>query len=245
MNISSLKQESRFELALSLREPAFMLPTLIFPAMFYIFFGLLFNQGGQMPAHLMVTYGVFGIMGPALFGFGANIAMDRDKGWLAIKSVTPMSPLQLILAKLFSAGIFAGLVIITLFFLGAAFGDVVLNKGQWLTLTLLLLLGTIPFCALGLAVGFWVKGNAAIAILNLIYLPSAILSGLWFPINMFPAWLQGIANYLAPFHLSQLGLKILGLDVGKPIWFHITVLLISTAIFLGIAVAGYKRTKGE
>lgn len=245
MNLSSLKQESRFELALSLREPAFMLPTLTFPAMFYIFFGLLFNQGGQMPAHLMVTYGVFGIMGPALFGFGANIAMDRDKGWLAIKSVTPMPPLQLILAKSFSAAVFASLVILTLFFLGGAFGGVTLSKAQWLTLSALLLLGTIPFCALGLAVGFWVKGNAAIAILNLIYLPSAVLSGLWFPINMFPAWLQGFANYLAPFHLSQLGLKILNLDLGKPVWFHVLVLLISTAFFLVVAVAGYRKNQGE
>lgn len=245
MNILSLKKESFFELNLALREPAFIIPTLIFPLMFYVFFGLLFSQGGQMPTHLMVTYGVFGIMGPSLFGFGANIASDRDKGWLAIKYVSPMPPLQLILAKLFNAAIFASAVIFGLFILGAALGGVALEKSQWLSIAGLLILGTIPFCALGLAVGLWVKGSAAVAILNLIFIPSAILSGLWFPISIFPQWLQGVANFLPPYHLSQLGLKIINLDQGQSVFGHIAGLLIATAIFLFIAVIGYQKNRSE
>lgn len=247
-SISSLKKEFNLDFKMALREPAFIVPTLLFPLMFYVFFGLLFNKGGmggQMPTFLMVTYGVFGIMSPALFGFGASVAMDRDKGWLAVKQVSPMPPLQFMLAKLFSAMLFACAIIVGLFSLGALMGDVLLTKSQWLSLAGLLLIGTLPFCALGLAVGFLVKGNAAIAVLNLIYLPSAFLSGLWVPINYFPEWLQQVANVFPPFHLSQLGLKIIDMDIGQSTVVHISALLLSTIIFLAIAVWGYKRSQTE
>ena len=244
----SLKKEFSLDFNMSLREPAFIVPTLLFPLMFYVFFGLLFSQkgmDGQMPTFLMVTYGVFGIMSPALFGFGASVAMDRDKGWLAIKQVSPMPPLQFMCAKLFSAMVFACAIIVGLFCLGAIFGDVVLARSQWLSLAALLLVGTLPFCALGLAVAFLVKGNAAVAVLNLIYLPSAFLSGLWIPINYFPQWLQQVANIFPPFHLSQLALKIIDMDIGQSVAVHISALLFSTAVFLAIAVWGYKRSQTE
>lgn len=246
--IESLQYESKLEFMLAVREPAFIIPTLAFPLMFYVFFGLLFanvGAGENVAAYLMVTYGVFGIMGPALFGFGANVAMDRDKGWLAIKQVSPASPLQLLLAKMFCAVIFSISIVIGLFFLGAAFGHVALEKSQWILLAVILLLGAIPFCALGLAVGFWVKGSAAIAVVNLIYLPSAFLSGLWIPIQVFPEWLQKISLVLPPYHLSQLGLKVIERDLGQSTGLHILVLIAYTVIFLIIAKIGYKKSQGE
>ena len=117
-SMASLKKECALDFNMALREPAFIIPTLLFPLMFYFFFGLLFGQqgmNGQMPTFLMVTYGVFGIMSPALFGFGASVANDRDKGWLAVKQVSPMPPVQFMFAKLYSAMVFACAIIIGLF----------------------------------------------------------------------------------------------------------------------------------
>lgn len=242
--LDSLKKEFQLDFLMTMRDLGFVIPTLLFPIIFYIFFGLLFSRqglSGQMPTFLMVTYGVFGIMSPALFGFGASVAVDRDKGWFAIKQVSPMPAFQFVLAKLATALIFASVIIICLFLLGAVFGEVLLTKRQWISLACLLLFGTLPFCILGLAIGFWVKGNAAAAVLNLIYLPSAFLSGLWIPINYFPQWLQQLANIFPPFHLSQLGLKIIDMDVGQPVWVHIALLLSASIVFLLFALKGYKK----
>ncbi len=248
VSLNSMKKECRLDFLMLVREPGFILPTLLFPLVFYVFFGLLFGKSGlsgQMPTFLMVTYGVFGIMSPALFGFGASVAMDRDKGWMAIKQVSPMPPIQLLLAKIMSAIVFAAFIVFGLFFLGAAFGDVTLYKSQWLSLAVLLLVGTLPFCALGMAVGFWVKGSAAIAVVNLIYLPSAFLSGLWIPIKFLPEWLQQFAYVLPPFHLSQLGLKIIDLDIGGSLITHVLALLLFTLLCLWVAVLGYKKSQSE
>ena len=61
--------EAKTEFLKAFRMPAFSIPSLIFPVMFYVFFALVFNRGGmggQMPTYLLATYGVFGIMGPCL-----------------------------------------------------------------------------------------------------------------------------------------------------------------------------------
>ena len=57
------------------RLPAFSVPTLLFPLMFYALFGLLLpsKTGNAAPAHyLLATYGAFAVIGPALFGFGVG-----------------------------------------------------------------------------------------------------------------------------------------------------------------------------
>ena len=89
-----LQLETQTELLKTLRSPGFVIPSLAFPLMFYVFFGLLFNamggQPGQAAKYLMATYAVFGAIGPALFSFGADVATDKDKGILSLKKVSPM-----------------------------------------------------------------------------------------------------------------------------------------------------------
>jgi hypothetical protein len=72
--------------------------------------------------------------------------------------------------------------------------------------------GVLPFCAIGLMVGSFVSGQAAPAIVNVIYLPMAFLSGLWVPLQFLPKMVQGMAPLWPPFHLSQLAYAALGMD---------------------------------
>jgi len=245
ISLTSFKHEFVLDLKMSCRQPSFVLPTLLFPLLFYVFFGIFFSNlggGSQSSTYLMVSYGVFGIMSPALFGFGASVASERDQGWLALKQISPMPALQYILAKLLNSLIFSTVIVILLFTIAALFGGVVLTTSQWLGLAALLLLGSLPFCAIGLTVGFWVKSNSAVAILNLIFLPSAFLSGLAIPVFLFPSWLQQVANALPPYHLSQLGLKIIDMSLGQPLWLHVTALSSCLILFIFLAVAGYQRS---
>ena len=70
----------------------------------------------------------------------------------------------------------------------------------------------------------------------------AFLSGLWLPITMLPQWVQTLAQALPPYHLSQLCLNVIDQGLAHASWIHILVLVISTAIFLAIAMLGYKRS---
>ena len=237
--------EAKYELLRIARVPGFVIPTIVFPLMFYVFFGVLFGRGDAMKTatYLLATYGTFGIMSPALFGFGVGTAVERGLGWLRLKRATPMPPLAYFTAKLIAAIVFSLLVVLTLFVLGATAGNVVLESWQWLSLAGILVTGAVPFCAIGLAFGSWLGPQSAAPTVNIVYLLSSILSGLWIPIHMFPKAMHGFANVLPPYHLSQLGLKVIGMDQGGSVAFHLAALVGFTVAALVVAAAGFKRSR--
>lgn len=236
--------EARYQFLSVLREPGFAIPTLLFPLIFYLFFGVVMGAGSfsaATPTYMLATYSVFGIMGPSLFGFGAGLAIERDSGVLLLKRTTPMPAAAYLLAKVAMAITFGAAVVLGIFLLGAYGAGVVLYRWQWFALAGVVLAGVIPFCALGLAVGAWSKGRAAVAITNLVFLPMAMLSGLWIPITIFPAVLQDTANVFPAYHQAQLALKIIAMDGGQATLLHVSVLGVQSVALLAVAAFGFRR----
>jgi len=137
--------------------------------------------------------------------------------------------------------LFALIIVTLLSLLGALFGHVHLPAGTWFTLFLTLMLGTLPFCALGLAVGLRAGGQSSPAIINLIYLPMSILSGLWVPLHLFPHWLQAFAQVLPAYHLSRIALGIVHQGNGGSISAHLAYLAVFTGLCLFSALRGWRR----
>ena len=226
--------EARYEFLRLLRTPSFSLPTLLFPALFYLLFGVLLGarQGGDVAArYFLATYGVFGVMGVALFGFGVSVALDRERGLLALKRALPMPPAAYIQAKTAKAMIFADVVSVLLALIAAGLAGVSLSPWQWATLWLVNVLGVLPFAALGLWLGCLVGGEGAPAVINLVYLPMAFLSGLWLPLSMLPAVLSQLAPLWPAYHLAQIALRVVGKDAGQPLILHVAVLALVTVVF--------------
>jgi ABC-2 type transport system permease protein len=242
--------EIKYELLKALRMPAYSLPTILFPLVFYVFFGLVFGSrssgnGFHMALYLIATYGCFGVIGASLFGMGVTVAVERGQGWLQVKRTTPMPVSAYFGAKVAMAMVFSAAIVLGLFALGISFGNVHLTIAQALKLLGVLVAGSLTFCALGLAIGYFAGPNSAAPIANLIYLPTAFLSGLWIPIFMLPKPLQMLAYFLPPFHLSQIALDILGAGRGGSMLGHVAALLIATILFLAIAYAGWRRDEGK
>ena len=238
--------EAKYEFLKMLRMPAYALPAVTFPVMFYMLFGVMF--GGGRPAgsttiatYMLATYGAFGVIGSALFGFGVGVAVERGQGWMTLKRATPMPPLAYFFAKLVNAGMFAAIIVLLLSLAGVMFGGVRLAPGAWAQLVITLMLGSIPFCALGLALGYFAGPNSSPAIVNLAYLPLSFASGLWIPIEMLPPAIKAAAPWLPPYHLGQLALAAVGAGRGGAVWAHVLALLGFAAIGLGIALIGYRR----
>lgn len=238
-------REARHQFWATLRMPAFALPTLLFPTMFYVFFGLLFGKqgNGHVTTYMLATYGTFGVMAPALFGFGVGVAMERERGILAMKRVAPMPPMAYLFAKVAMAMLFAAVIVLMLFALGATLGQVRLPIGEWIGLALVLIFGALPFCALGLVVGVRVNGQASAAIVNLIYLPMAFLGGLWVPLQFLPHWLQQVAVALPTYHLAQLALRVIHLDAGGSAAVHVGYLLVFSVACLLAAMHGWRQIR--
>jgi len=240
--------ETKFEFLKQIRRPAYAIATLGFPLMFYAFFGLmsnLHNNGMSLATYLLATYGTFGVVGASLFGFGVSVALERGAGWLLLKRASPMPPLAYFTAKLISATAFSALVVALLFAMGALFGGVHLPALTWLALGGALVIGALPFCAMGLALGYLISPNSAVAVINVINLPMSFVSGLWLPVNVLPPTVRHIAPFMPAYHLGQLALGTIGAGGSQPWYLHVIVLLAFTAAALSVAAFAYRRDEGE
>ena len=107
------------------------------------------------------------------------------------------------------------------------------------------LAGSLPFSALGLAIGYFAGPNRRPGVINLIYLPMSFCSGLWVPYMFLPKVVKQIALALPPYHLSQLALGVVGAGNRNSAAMHWEVLLAFTLICLGVARIGFQRDQGK
>ncbi len=243
-------KEAKYEFLKNLRLRVYTISVITFPLMFYVLFGLVLNAkemiaGTGVPTYLIATYGTFGVMGASLFGTASGLASDRGLGWLQVKRASPMPPFAYFAAKVALSMIFSVVVVSLLLLLGILFGGVRLPFAETAKLLGTLVAGSLPFSAMGLAIGYFAGPNSAPAAINLIYLPLSFCSGLWVPYMFLPKLVRQIALALPPYHLSQLALGVVGAGRHEPASTHWEVLLAFTLICLGVARIGFQRDQGK
>lgn len=239
-------KEAKYEFLKNLRLRVYTASVLSFPLMFYILFGLVLNSkenfgGTHVPTYLIATYGTFGVMGASLFGTAAGLAADRGLGWLQVKRASPMPPFAYFAAKVVVSLIFSTMIVLALFGLGLGFGGVRMPVTDFARLLGTLVAGSLPFSAMGLALGYFTGPNSAPPTINLIYLPMSFCSGLWVPFMFLPKIVRQIALVLPPYHLSQLALGVVGAGTHESNATHWEALLAFTLICLGVARIGFQR----
>lgn len=239
-------KEAKYEFLKYLRLRVYTISVLSFPIMFYVLFGLVLNArqsiaGTRVSVYLIPSYGTFGVIAASLFATAAGLAADRGLGWLQVKRASPMPPFAYFTAKLFTSVVFSTVVVLSLFALGIAFGGVRMEVGQFARLFGTLVAGSIPFSAMGLALGYFTGPNSAPPTINLIYLPMSFCSGLWVPFMFLPKVVQKIALVLPPYHLSQLALGVVGSGTHESATGHWKILAAFTMICLGVARIGFQR----
>ena len=241
--------EAKTEFLKLVRMKVYSLSALLFPLMFYCFFGLAMGReqkgGNSLDAarYLLGTYGAFAIVSATLYALGVGVAVERGLGWLQVKRASPMPRAAYYIAKSVVSAAFGAIVVMLLFGLGAAFGGVRMPAGQWLLLGVTLLAGAVPFCALGLTIGGFAGPNSAPAAVNLTYMPLAFCGGLWIPFQFLPQSIRHIAPFLPTYHFGQLALRVLRFPTEGTVAVHVEALAAFTLVFAGLAWIGNSRER--
>jgi ABC-2 type transport system permease protein len=240
-----MRKEIRYEFLRMLRLRAFSLSVIGFPVMFYLLFGVA-NRHTEWARYLLASYSCFGMVGAALFGLGAGIAMERTQGWLELKQASPMPRMTYLLAKTVSCSAFAMIIVALLLVIGVTLGGVTMTAGEALRLAAITLGGVIPFASMGLFISFLVPATAGPGFINLIYLPMSFLSGLWMPISTLPHWIQKMAPALPTYHYAQLALNIFGYaQPGSSMLTHWEALIGFSCLMLGGAWLIFTRSEAK
>lgn len=212
----------------------------------YLLTLLLFDLGPG----LLVSIGVLGTLNLGLIGLGIATARERSQGWMRLKQASPMPPLAH----------FGGKVTITL--LGAAFfaaalllfaafaGHLQTGANGYLVSFMLLTLGVLPFCALGLVLAYAGGPNTAQTVITQVTFALIALAFLSL-FDIGSPTLSAVAqmiNTLSPaYHLAVLAIGVMDLPVLQrgPAWQHTAALLALTLVYLALAVVLYRRDEGR
>ena len=224
---------------------------LLLPIVFYAFIGI--GQANQVLQGTHVTFGayflgsmsVYSVANVMVFSFGISVANERGMKTDLLMRATPLPPVVYLLAKCINAIVFAALTLVVLFPFAYIAAGVRLEADQWLTLASRVLLGSIPFIALGFAIGYLSGPNSAVAVVNLIYLPMAFASGLFFPKQLLPAFIQQISPYLPLFRFGQLGWDAVGAPTSENVTTDWLYLAGYGVAFFAIAVWAYRREESR
>jgi ABC-2 type transport system permease protein len=248
-----LLKQSWAEFIKLFRVPAFSTTSIVLPSMFYAFIGL--GQAKQVIApgshvtfgeYFLASMALYGVANVMVLGFGISLANERGQKQDLLMQATPLPAAVFFVAKTLSALVIAFMALVVLSLLAAFAGGAHLEASQWATLAFRAMLCSIPFVGLGFALGYLAGPNSAPAVTNLIYLPTAFASGLFFPLSLLPGFLQNVAPYLPLYRGAQLVWD----SVGAPTeggslttdWLYMGAF---TVAFFLLALWAYQRDQGR
>ncbi|HUB83936.1 MAG TPA: ABC transporter permease [Bryobacteraceae bacterium] len=234
--------EAKFESLRMLRSPAFAGPFLLLPAALYllfavVLFGPALAKDPKTILFMFMGFSIVGVMGPGMFGFGIVVATERDQGLLQLRRALP-APLSAWLVAMMLMSMFFVAIIMGSMAAVAPLGHLHLPGMQLLGISLVCILGSTPFCALGFFIGSLASAKSAPAFVNLLYLPMIYLSGILFPLPRSADW---IAHLSPAYHLDQIVLTVIGVPhAGNP-WIHVAQLAAVAVAFTVLAARRITR----
>jgi len=202
----------RFEIVRTLRNVRFLVFLIAFPVLLYLIYakqhGL--SQGLTVATLLLVSMAVYTGMGSAMYASGPQLARERGNGWMRQLRISPISTPGWFAAKLIQAILLIIPGLAMLIALALTYGHVHLAAGRLGLLVAVLVLGTIPFCALGLVIGLIFDSQTAQVAQMITLLVLAFLGGIFIQWSSLPHGMQLIGKALPSYHLAQLGRNAAG-----------------------------------
>ena len=188
---------TRFEVLRTLRNPRFLVLTMLMPAALFLFFNQVQSGFG---AYIMVAMAGFSMISATISANCVTLPGERASGWQRQLRVTPLSGAAWVTARIAQAtvAVVPGLAVVAV--CGAGFGRVQLTTVQWLSFGLLVLAGSVPFSFLGLLLGQLLDAQAAQPVQALLTMLLSFGGGLFIPLSNFPSALQSFVRAL-PTHL--------------------------------------------
>lgn len=196
--LRSIGAQTRAELILTLRRGENLLITLIVPPVLLIFFAAFGVPGlasGRPVDFLLPGMLALAIVANGMVSLGIATAYERYYGVLKRLGASPLPRGGLLAAKALAILALEVAQVLVLVGLAAALYGW-RPVGAPLAAVLVVVLGTVAFAGLGLAMAGALRAEATLAGANGLYLLFLVLSGAVLPIERLPGFLQGLARLL-------------------------------------------------
>ncbi|MEO6700467.1 MAG: ABC transporter permease [Jatrophihabitantaceae bacterium] len=235
MNTTYLK----YEVLRTLRNRQSYIFSLAFPVILFLVFGVSNRNAEGFPSSITpITYYMvgmlgFGAMGAVVSG-GARIASDRSTGWNRQLRLSPLRPRTYLAAKVVVGYLAALHTVAAMYLAGISFGARA-SLVEWVQMTAFILIGLIPFAALGIWIGHIASVDAMGPIMGGLMSLFALVGGSWYPVS---GTLGKIGSYIPSYWIVQAGhIAVGGSGWSAKGWL---VILGWTAVFTVLAAKAFQ-----
>lgn len=169
--------QCKAEMLRIIRNPYYVFWSLLMPIMFYFIFTRVVNTGNDDPtwrAHYLMSMATFSVMGSAIMTLGIRLVQERTQGWTTFIRITPLPGSVYFFGKMFGQTMMHLFSVICIFAAGYLINGVSLSAGQWVLSGLWILIGSLPFLAIGTLVGAMKRVDTASGVSNVIYMALAV-----------------------------------------------------------------------
>lgn len=182
------------------------------------------------------------VMTAVLTGLAASISREKEQGTLDGILISPINRLSIILGKALSQairGLIQGLIVLLLAFI--LFGVTI--HGSILLIALILFMGVFSFVGLGILVSsIAAEQETATQLLFMFQFPMLFLSGVFFPIQLMPNFMQVISKFIPLTYAIQALRQVMVLGAGfTAVRSDLLILAIFGVVTLAISVPVFKR----
>lgn len=240
MNVGLVIAYARTTTVELVRHPGYVIPTLIFPAMFFLFFAA--PHAGPAATPEMCGFAAFAVIGVGFFQFGVAAATDRISPWETYVRTLPVTAGTRFAARTVSAALFAAASAAVVVAAAAVSTGAALPPLGYAELALVLAAALVPFALLGIALGYWATPRSALPLANLLYLALSYAGGLWIAQARLPEPVRAVSVFLPTRRVADL---TAGVARGSP-WSATSWLVLAAfaLVFGAAALVGYRRDEG-
>ena len=199
----------RLEVRRLLRNRRTVLFAMVFPAFFFLIFGLNAQYAnekaghGNVSAFIMISMALYGGVLATTSG-GALVSIERAAGWSRQLRLTPLSAPAYILIKVLTALVLGLASVVVVYAVGALTGKPSMPGYLWIVTGLCVWIGSLLFAAFGLFMGYLLPTENVMQILGFVLVLFAFGGGLFIPLSQYPHTLQTLATYTPLFGLNEL-----------------------------------------
>jgi ABC-2 type transport system permease protein len=228
--------QCKMEVVRTLRNKIFVGAAILMPIVFYYIFTSVIQVPDQnaWQAEYLMSMTIFSIISSSIFALGLRLVQENSAGWAQLIRITPLSSVAYFGAKNVAQLVINCLTIIAIFLAGYFIKDVELSAYEWIMSGVWILMGSIPFLALGTLIGAFKRIDTAAAIGNVVQLGLALLGGLWFPFYILPKMMQNIGQWLPSYRYADGAWEIIKGNV--PSLESIGILVSYSVLFMVLSV---------
>ncbi len=245
-----LAEQLKIEIKVYLRQPMYLLFSLLMPVFSFVFFGMMYGNadfgGMSFFANYIPGFSVIILFASSVYNIGNQVVGDKEKGIYKRLSVTPISIGRIMAVVVFKAFLLALLGFVLIMLIAAFKFHVDFPDPVFYTIAYVI---TIIYSrCLGFGAGMLTnKLNTYSAVMMALFMPMFILSDTTIPLSYMPEIFQKASKFNPLYHMTNV-LRVAwdtsrySMDV-KGFWVSMGFLLLVFVLMVAAVALNWKRKK--